>query len=111
MFFFILLIFIIYFSGEYWVVGVDVEQYDPDDPEKYLRGLLKNNVDPITPKAFQSYLGIAPSPPRNIENFNIQVNHYLQKPPFNFPNPLVLLGGQKKVSFHLFTFFFFFIIY
>lgn len=79
------------------MVGVDVEQYDPEDPGKYLRGLLRDDVDPLAPKAFKSYLGIAPSPPRDIENFNTKVNNYLEKPPFNFPNPLEYFGGHKLV--------------
>ncbi|XP_075217883.1 guanylate cyclase 32E [Lycorma delicatula] len=82
-------------KGDYWVVGVDVEQYDADDPGKYLRGLLRDDVDPLAPKAFKSYLGIVPSPPRDIENFNSKVNDYLVRPPFNFPNPLEYFGAHK----------------
>lgn len=29
------------FTGQYWVLGVDIEQYDPEDPYKYLHGLLQ----------------------------------------------------------------------
>lgn len=28
----------------------------------------------------------------------IQVNKYMEKPPFNYPNPLGIYGGKKMVS-------------
>lgn len=54
-------------KGEYFVVGIDIEQYDPSAPAKYLRGLLQDKTDDDIPHkqitAFKSYLGIVPSPP------------------------------------------------
>lgn len=62
-------------KGEYFVVGIDIEQYDASEPDKYLRGLLKDkdktDNDCIT--AFRSYLGILPSPPVHFEEFARQV--------------------------------------
>lgn len=48
-------------KGDYFVVGIDIEQYDPAKPEKYLRGLLLEDVEPLAVQAFQSYLGIVPT--------------------------------------------------
>ena len=85
-------------AGEYWVVGVDTEQYDPANPEKYLKALLRDETNPVAQRAFRSYLGVMPSPPVGFENFSEQVNRYMEKPPFNFPNPLIYIGAYKTVS-------------
>lgn len=85
------------FPGEYWVVGVDIVQYDENDPTKYLRGLLQKKNEPIYRNAFRSYLGVAPRPPINITNFAVQVNKYMEESPFNFSNPIGHLGGVKVV--------------
>lgn len=50
-------------KGEYFVVGIDIEQYDATAPDKYLRGLLQDQTDDESITAFKSYLGIVPSPP------------------------------------------------
>lgn len=84
--------------GEYWVVGVDIDQYDESDPGKYLRGLLQDEMEPKCLRAFRSYLGVAPSPPTNLTYFASQVNKYMEEPPFNYPNPLREMGGDKQVS-------------
>ncbi|CAB0016883.1 unnamed protein product [Nesidiocoris tenuis] len=84
-------------NGEYWVVGVDITQYDESEPSKYLRGLLQDEIEPNCLKAFKFYLGVAPSPPTNLSYFSSQVNHYLEKPPFNYPNPVGYLGGGKQI--------------
>lgn len=84
-------------SGEYFVVGVDIEQYDADNPAKYLRGLLRDDTDKVAEKAFRNYLGVVPSSPVGFENFTMLVNSYMERPPFNFPNPLTYLGGTKRV--------------
>jgi len=47
--------------GDYFVIGIDIEQYDPAKPEKYLRGLLLEDVEPLAVQAFQSYLAIVPT--------------------------------------------------
>ncbi|KAF6204393.1 hypothetical protein GE061_002734 [Apolygus lucorum] len=85
-------------KGEYWVVGVDITQYDESDPSMYLRGLLQDEIEPKCVRAFRSYLGVAPSPPTNLSYFASQVNHYLEKAPFNYPNPVGFLGGEKQIS-------------
>lgn len=79
------------------MVGVDVEQYDADNPEKYLTGMLSTKSDPILEKAFRSFFSVVPTPPKGFMNFSVKVNEYMEKPPFNFPNPLTQLGGVKQV--------------
>lgn len=61
--------------GEYFVVGVDIEQYDASSPDKYLRGLLQDKTDMDCIDAFRSYLGIIPSAPINFDSFARQVNN------------------------------------
>jgi guanylate cyclase len=76
---------------------VDIEQYDSENPSKYLRGLLRDESDPVAQKAFRNYLGVVPSSPVGFENFTILVNSYMERPPFNFPNPLIFVGGAKRI--------------
>ena len=38
------------------------------------------------------------SPPTGFQEFSRQVNRYLELPPFEFPNPLNEIGGQRRVS-------------
>jgi hypothetical protein len=85
-------------AGEYWVVGVDTEQYDTANPEKYLKALLRDETNPLAQRAFRSYLGVVPSPHVGFENFSERVNYYMERAPFCFPNPLSYLGGHKTVS-------------
>ncbi|XP_024942197.1 guanylate cyclase 32E [Cephus cinctus] len=84
-------------QGEYWVVGVDIEQYDEDKPHKYLRGLLRKNMDHWVLRAFRSYFSIVASAPKNFQNFTRLVNHYREMPPFNFTNPLADAGGIVQI--------------
>lgn len=63
-------------KGEYFVVGIDIEQYDASAPDKYLRGLLQDKTDDDCITAFKSYLGIMPSPPINFEEFARQVSRF-----------------------------------
>lgn len=82
------------------MVGVDIEQYDDKSPSKYLRGLLRDADfpnDPVAQTAYKSYLGVVPSSPIGFENLTYLVNKYMEKPPFNFPNPVSNLGGIKLV--------------
>lgn len=60
-------------EGEYFVVGIDIEQYDATTPDKYLRGLLQDKTDYECISSFKSYLGIVPSAPNNFETFAQQV--------------------------------------
>lgn len=83
--------------GEYWTVGVDIEQYDQHQPSKYLRGLLQEHATPFLLRAHRSYFSIVASPPNISRNFTRMINQYRGKPPFNFTNPLATLGGLVKV--------------
>ncbi|XP_050310703.1 guanylate cyclase 32E [Anthonomus grandis grandis] len=87
-------------TGEYFVVGVDIEQYDQKNPSKYLRGLLRDSDLPndlIAQRAYRNYIGIVPSSPIGFENFSNLVNEYMERPPFNYPNPLAFFGGVKTL--------------
>ncbi|XP_025074947.1 guanylate cyclase 32E [Pogonomyrmex barbatus] len=84
-------------KGEYWVVGVDIEQYDEKRPDKYLRGLWQKETDLSIVNAYRSYFSIVASAPINIMNFTKLINEYRQKPPFNFTNPLANIGGVVQI--------------
>lgn len=60
-------------QGEYFVVGMDIEQYNPSSPQQYLHGVLQNEPDYEVIDAFKSYLSVMASPPTGFENFAIQV--------------------------------------
>ncbi|XP_025987101.2 guanylate cyclase 32E [Solenopsis invicta] len=83
-------------KGEYWVIGVDIEQYDEKHPNKYLRGLWQKETD-LSIDVYRSYFSIVASAPTNLINFTRLVNEYRQKPPFNFPNPLANVGGIVQI--------------
>ena len=96
--FFILILFF-FKIGEYFVLGVDLDRYDADNPSKYLRGLLKDDLDRKAIEAFENYVGVVGSPSgADFDNFTQMVNDYLERPPFNFPNPLTYFGGVKRVQ-------------
>lgn len=78
-------------------MGINIEQYEPEDPKRYLSGLLRDDIDPVAVVAYKSYIGVVPSSPVGIENFTTMVNAYMEKPPFKFPNPLTHFGGTKRV--------------
>lgn len=61
-------------KGDYFVVGIDIEQYDASKPEKYMRGLLMDKNDVRAVKAFQSYLGIFPTAPLTFPEFAKEVS-------------------------------------
>ncbi|KAI4461131.1 guanylyl cyclase [Holotrichia oblita] len=82
---------------EYFVIGVDINQYDKQNPTAYFRGLLREENDPEAPKAFRNYIGVVASSPVGFENFTNLVNSYMVKEPFNFPNPLKVIGQGKKI--------------
>ncbi|KAI1292246.1 Guanylate cyclase 32E [Halotydeus destructor] len=88
-------------NGQYFVVGVDVEQYDAADPAKYFRGVLpvEGGKEEVAERAYQSYIGIVSSPPNGTvyETFTRQVNQYMQLPPFQFHNPVNNIGGLKRI--------------
>ncbi|KAG8315278.1 hypothetical protein J6590_074376 [Homalodisca vitripennis] len=85
-------------NGEYWVVGADIDQYDAEAPEKYIRGLLRDEADPRATRGYRSYLGVVPTPPRGFQNFSLQVNALMERPPFNYPNPVDIVGGVKRIT-------------
>lgn len=79
-------------------MGVDIEQYDQERPDKYLRGLWQKETNLSIVKAYRSYFSIVASTPINFINFTRLVNEYRQKPPFNFANPLAHVGGIVQVT-------------
>uniref|UniRef100_A0A182YC47 Guanylate cyclase n=1 Tax=Anopheles stephensi TaxID=30069 RepID=A0A182YC47_ANOST len=102
--------------GEYFVVGVDIEQYDAALPTKYMHGLLQTAPDTVAVEAFRHYLAIVPSAPVRFEEFAVKVsecegvsfhchwmmdktdvNKYLELPPFNYRNALIFFGGVKQI--------------
>jgi guanylate cyclase, other len=48
-------------AGEYFVVGMDIEQYEASNPEKYLKGILHSEQEPWVGQAYRSYLAVLPS--------------------------------------------------
>ncbi|XP_075559752.1 guanylate cyclase 32E [Dermacentor variabilis] len=84
-------------GGEYFVVGVDVQQYDVEGPTRYLTGLFREEPDPSVVRAYRSYLGIVGSPASGFEEFSVAVNEYMQRPPFNIVNAADTIGGRKKI--------------
>ncbi|XP_012148117.1 guanylate cyclase 32E isoform X1 [Megachile rotundata] len=84
-------------KGEYWVVGVDIEQYDEKRPDKYFRGLWQKKTNSSILRAYRSYFSVVASAPIYSRNFTRQVNEYRQKPPFNFSNPLANVGGIVQI--------------
>ncbi|XP_014300035.1 guanylate cyclase 32E [Microplitis demolitor] len=84
-------------NGDYWVVGVDTEQYDEKQPDKYLRGLWQKQTDLSLLRAYKSYFSIVASAPVNFDNFTRLIHQYRQKPPFKFSNPLANVGGIVQI--------------
>lgn len=84
--------------GEYAAIGVDVETYKVNQATQYLVGLVANDPPAQAMRVFKSYLAVAPSPSPSYTAFSKEVNRRLQMPPFNFINPLEILGGLKVVS-------------
>ncbi|GJQ71688.1 hypothetical protein Trydic_g11383 [Trypoxylus dichotomus] len=84
-------------KGEYFVVGVDVNQYNKQNPTAYFHGLLREENDPQAPKAFRNYIGVVASSRVGYENFTELVNSYMMKEPFNFTNPLQSIGQGKQI--------------
>jgi hypothetical protein len=48
---------------------MDIEQYDTDDPEKYLKGLLHSEQEAWVGEAYQSYLAVFPSSTIGFDGF------------------------------------------
>ncbi|KAL3876609.1 hypothetical protein ACJMK2_034431 [Sinanodonta woodiana] len=84
-------------TGEYFVVGVHLGQYDPRSPQSFLQGIFDKNVSINSQRAFRYFIGVVHSPPvyPEYETFTKIVNDYLEKPPFNYPNPYKDVGGLK----------------
>lgn len=61
-------------AGEYFVVGVDIDQYDAQLPGKYLRGVLQTTNEADTVVAFRSYLAVVPSAHVHIDRFAASVS-------------------------------------
>lgn len=88
-------------SGDYFVVGVNLDAYGQYEPTHYMKGVLRENVDPFILDAYNSYLGIVPSSPIAFNDFSVKVNEYMSKPPFNFPS---FTGVTKVVRYILIKF-------
>ncbi|KAB0802102.1 hypothetical protein PPYR_04288 [Photinus pyralis] len=84
-------------NGEYFVIGIDLDEYDQTAPTKYLRDFLRGEKNLVAQRAYQNYLGVIPSSPVGFKNFTALVNTYMEKPPFNFPNPLNFFGLGKMI--------------
>ncbi|XP_071106522.1 speract receptor-like [Haliotis cracherodii] len=86
-------------SAEYFVVGVEVNQFDPMKPQKFMEGLFDTNVTRRSAAAFRHFVSVVTSPPimPDFWNFSSVVNHYLEAPPFNYTNPYKELGGIKAI--------------
>ncbi|XP_076182973.1 guanylate cyclase 32E [Ptiloglossa arizonensis] len=84
-------------KGEYWVLGVDIEQYDDKRPDKYFRGLWQKKTNSSILKAYRSYFSVVASAQIYSRNFTRLVNEYRQRPPFNFTNPLANVGGIVQI--------------
>lgn len=50
-----------------------MEQYDPSQPEKYLKGVLQDNHEQNIVDAFSSYIGVIPSASIGFDHFATQV--------------------------------------
>ena len=57
-----------------------------------------DEIEDVAEKAFQSYIGVVPSPPIQYDQFQKKVNIHMQMPPFNFHNPTWQWGGLKRVK-------------
>ncbi|CAG7729358.1 unnamed protein product, partial [Allacma fusca] len=86
-------------KGEYLVIGVSIDDYEEEEwnPTRYFKCLLCDEKDKVDPGIFRSYIGIVASPPRNFTEFSHRVNDFMEKEPFEFPNPLKSIGGYKKI--------------
>lgn len=65
--------------------------------------MLTSKYDPYAEHAFQSYISVKPTSIGMAYHkaFTNNVNKYLEKPPFNFRNPLINIGGRREVSTNL----------
>lgn len=84
-------------TGEYWVVGVDIEQYDKERPDKYIHGEWLQKMS-LSIEAYHNYFSIVASAPIDSTHFTRLVNEYRHKPPFNFTNPSARIGGMVQVT-------------
>ncbi|XP_054008171.1 guanylate cyclase 32E [Hylaeus anthracinus] len=84
-------------KGDYWVVGVDIEQYDEKQPDKYFWDLWQRKTNSSILKAYRSYFSVVASAQIYSTNFTRLVNEYRQKPPFNFTNPLPNISDVVQI--------------
>lgn len=57
---------------------MDIEQYDSDDPEKYLKGYLRSEPEEWVSEAYKSYLAVFPSSTIGFDGFAEKVSEKLQ---------------------------------
>ncbi|XP_033327038.1 guanylate cyclase 32E isoform X2 [Megalopta genalis] len=84
-------------QGKYWVVGVDIAQYDDNDPNKYFRDVWGAPMHPSILKSYRNYFSVVASAPIYSDNFTQLVHVYREKPPFNFSNPAKKKGGNVQI--------------
>ncbi|XP_037094252.1 speract receptor-like [Pollicipes pollicipes] len=86
-------------TGEYFVVGVDIQRYQNATPQKYLRTLFREEspTDPRAEQAFKYYVGVIGSPTIGFEVLTRLVNDFMELPPFNYTNILREYGGNMKI--------------
>lgn len=77
-------------QGDYFVVGIDIEQYDAALPTKYMHGLLQTTPDPDVVEAFRHYLAVVPSAPVRFDEFAVKVSI-----PSTFIASLCVVVGYK----------------
>lgn len=94
----IYILYVFFSLGEYAAIGVDIETYKADQATQYLVGLVASDLPAQAMRIFRSYLAVSPSASPSYPTFSKEVNRRLQMPPFNFTNPLGIMGGLKVVS-------------
>ncbi|PVD38413.1 hypothetical protein C0Q70_01028 [Pomacea canaliculata] len=86
-------------AGEYFVIGVCLEPYYPENPETFLEGVFDYDVTERSALAFRHFVGLIHSPPvqPGYKAFQKIVDEYLEKQPFNFTNPLRNMSTFRRI--------------
>lgn len=82
-------------TGDYYVIGIDLEQYDPHNAGKYLRGVLQDNQEQHIVDAFDSYMAVVPSAPIEFEKFASKVR--ISKYSNTFRNVLICVKDKYYI--------------
>ncbi|KAL7636452.1 UNVERIFIED_CONTAM: hypothetical protein RMT77_013227 [Armadillidium vulgare] len=84
-------------KGEYFVVGVMLQEYNRQKPQQYLQDFLSEESNATIQRSYQNFIGVIPTAPIDSEKFHSKVDLHLGLPPFNYPNAVQSLGGIKKI--------------